>query len=494
MDFSWLTRSFKMTRQGPEEQERSKVLPRKFLDAALLVCVLLFVVSPVYTFLFGDDTWAALSWKASIATAAGLSLWVLLVVRWFLRPASIPRRPLLSRISRNWLSSPFLYLAVFLLLGLLASALSSWPSAAFFGNYIRHEGWLQYVCYAGFFTAAYHLSRRGAWPWIRSFWLVTALVAAGIGIAERAGYQPFEWSIDSLYGTSVYGASFFINRNHFAYYLCMTAVLSASLWALPRPTGDGGRRPALRRALRIAAPALSVLLFTALAYTLTRGSWIALFAGLFLLGLLLSRKRVRGSVDEPAAEAGPLKHLLWKLRPFLPFGTATLVFAAVLLLDPIMSPDRVSSIVSDLTTIVADPTSNAALAAGTFRWELWTDAVHYIGLHPWAGFGPDTTLYLIEQNDRVHNEYLQYAVSIGIPGLLAWLVFLFSSLRRALPARRKATPSGTVSVEAVAVACAAVTYLISAFFGNSLTYVAPFLFLLLGRAGSEIRRSDPQGS
>jgi len=189
----------------------------------------------------------------------------------------------------------------------------------------------------------------------------------------------------------------------------------------------------------------------------------------------------------------------------LPLAVASLVFLFLFLFDPILSPDKIVAVLGDVKNILADPSSNAAQASGTYRWTLWTEAIHLIRQHPFFGYGPDTTGILmlrdgivlsngVDASDRVHNEYLQYAVSIGIPGLLAWLAFLFMSLRQAIPPlfrvqEQNRTKGRTDAIEASVVACAALTYLVSAFFGNSLTYTTPFLFLLLGRCAAEARRS-----
>ena len=465
----FLFKSFQMTPQTPAEVERSKNRVQIGLETCLLLAVAFFVLSPLLTYLFGSDTSSALSLKSVIATVAGLVSWTALMMLLFVQTSS--RRSFLPShaVLKPWFLSPLVAGGVFLLWALLCSVFSQWPSIAFFGNGWRHEGWVQYFAYAGLFVAVLLLVEKDAWLRIRSLWFIAATVTAGVALGERAGWLPFEWSLPGQ------SASFFINSNHLGYYLCTTAVLVSGLWVQERSRSRrqiAKARPVLER---FAAPALSVLLFTALVYTRTRGSYIALFAGLFVLGVLLREGR--------------------SLRSFQPLGLALAVFVLLHLIDPALSLYKINLIGLNITAILSDPHSKEALESGGSRWELWLDALRYIGRSPLIGIGPDTAGFLLQQDgiffsDRVHNEYLEYAVTIGIPGLLAWLTFLAFSLRRAFLHRiSKAIPgsdavSRSISPEAVAAACAAFTYLVSAFFGNSLTYVAPFLFLLLGRAAA----------
>jgi putative inorganic carbon (HCO3(-)) transporter len=469
MKRSKTSRSFQLASLEPEAFERSKASTREALESCLLVFTALFVLSPLFSFFYAGDIVGALLWKSVTATTVGFVLWVLLAVLWMLRPLDTEKPTTLS---------PFLPLMFFLLWGLLAALLSPYPSTAFLGNFVRHEGWVQYVAYAGVFAASRHLSRRGSWPTVRTLWLSVAIAAALVGLLERGGILPFEWSL------SFYGTSFFINRNHFGYFLSITVVLSASLWTLPLSPAIAGVHQSGHRLLRFAAPALTVLLISAIAYTLTRGAWIAVFLGLLIQGAVFAFARFHGAAPSP-------RTVLQRLRPFAPFGAAVLVFAGLFSFDPALSPDRIRSILADLGALLADPASKDALGSGTFRWLLWVEGAKLVTTSPWFGFGPDTSGILLEKagvivSDRVHNEYLQYSISIGIPGLLAWVTFLVFALRRVfLPEKAFAGGHpGIVSPEAIAAACAAFTYLVSAFFGNSLTYVAPFLFLLLGRAAA----------
>ncbi len=476
MTFKWITKSFRMTPVDPVQYEKSKATLRVALQVCLLGSVGFFVLSPLYTFLFGSEALEALSWKSTIVTMAGYLCWTVLILLGLIHPAG--QSLLKGRLGSGfpWLPLPILTLVIFLLWSLVCSIFSQWPATAFFGNWWRHEGWIQYLAYAGLFTAAISLTQKRKWPLIRSFWFITAAISCLLGLAERSGYRPFAWSLS---GSAI---SFFINQNHFAYFLCMTAVLSSALWIRPETTSESSKRSFGSLIRSLAAPALSLLLFTTLVYAQTRGSSLALLGGLTLLGFLLPGKR--------------------SLRSFLPLFTAISVFILLYVVDGALSTYKIVLIGTDVSAIITNPGSTQALEAGGSRWLLWVDGIKYFLQSPWIGNGPDTTGFFLQRDgiqfsDRLHNEYLEYLVTLGIPGLLAWLAFLYASIHPVLPwsswrFRRVPKAFEGMSIEAVAAACAALTYLASAFFGNSLTYTAPFLFLLLGRCATDSLHPDPK--
>ncbi len=488
-------KAFRIQPVDPGATRRDAVRLLRAADAGLLALVLAFAVSPVATFVFGDDTMGALSLKSTIATAIGSGCWAILLVRLLLRRlAAGPVAPasFRSRLSAL-LRSPSAPLAAFLALSLLAACLSPWPYTAFFGDRIRHEGWVQYLAYAGLFAAVTTVVRGKGWRAVLSIWLAVAAITAVVALGEHLGSAAFAWS------KPPYVRSFFINRNHLGYFLCMSIVLSASAWpALPdrsrsvsfgKDASRGPIHPILSAVPFILCVALTEVLIAVLALSRTRGAYLATFAGLIALAILA-----------PARDA---------MRRWSPLLLAVFVFAAMYVFDPMLSLQRLTSIATELGTVIQDPGSEAAADAGAGRWELWTAAVHFIQQRPFFGWGPDTGGFFLLQRrtefvDRVHNEYLQVALSVGIPGLLAWLAFLFACLRPALPSlrfstRRPAadaptTKAAPVSPEAAAAAAAALAYLVSAFFGNSLTYVAPFLYLLLARCAAEARRPASAGA
>ena len=124
---------------------------------------------------------------------------------------------------------------------------------------------------------------------------------------------------------------------------------------------------------------------------------------------------------------------------------------------------------------VAIQSENAG-RAGTGRYRLWTDTVKRIGQRPVFGFGPEGFYgeNAIHNNDSPHNEYLQMAGFLGIPGLVLYLAALFTLAIHHWKHIRELDPL------VVAVSGVTVVYLFSACFGNPVFNTAPYFWMFLG--------------
>lgn len=113
-------------------------------------------------------------------------------------------------------------------------------------------------------------------------------------------------------------------------------------------------------------------------------------------------------------------------------------------------------------------------------------------MHKLFGYGPDTFALLTTQGlgkemrrtagsyyDSVHNEYLHYLVTLGPIATLAYITFLFSSLKQMVRKSGSAIVSGIL----VAVTC----YAIQATVNISVPMVAPAMWMFLSLGISEVR-------
>jgi len=130
---------------------------------------------------------------------------------------------------------------------------------------------------------------------------------------------------------------------------------------------------------------------------------------------------------------------------------------------------------------------------GTGRVWIWRRGMRVILDRPVLGSGPDTFYYALSdfqdeaielfgvRFDKAHNTFLQIAVCMGMPALLAYLVFLAGLLAPAL----KAASNRPL----LAAFCAAVlSYLIQSFFQIDTPIDKPILWAALGVVAGEIRR------
>lgn len=129
---------------------------------------------------------------------------------------------------------------------------------------------------------------------------------------------------------------------------------------------------------------------------------------------------------------------------------------------------------------------------GSYRGWIWRNAVEVIPNNPIFGTGPDTFFHALGEerqfeaaekhnmmHDKAHNIFLQIAVCMGIPALIAYLVFL-----------------GSVFISAIkqafnrpilfAFGAAALSYVIQSFFSIEGPIVSPLLWIALGVMASEV--------
>jgi len=109
----------------------------------------------------------------------------------------------------------------------------------------------------------------------------------------------------------------------------------------------------------------------------------------------------------------------------------TLVFLPLL---PSTYVDRISTIRS----IDADPTGSAQA-----RWRDSVAAIHFVTEHPIIGAGIGMDILALNQVrgpqwKQVHNIYLQYAVDLGLPGLIMFLILFWGVFRAARSSRQRA--------------------------------------------------------
>ena len=109
-------------------------------------------------------------------------------------------------------------------------------------------------------------------------------------------------------------------------------------------------------------------------------------------------------------------------------------------------------------------------------------------MRPFFGFGLDTMYIALEANfrgqiigdlgryvnwDKAHNEYLNIAVSSGIPSLLAYLGFLFFALKKGLKKMK-------INEAYVPLLAAIIGYLVQAMFNIQVVMVYYLFFAYLG--------------
>ena len=223
---------------------------------------------------------------------------------------------------------------------------------------------------------------------------------------------------DSVTGT-------YINRNHFAGLLLLVLPLAAA-WLITRArrlSGAAPRRQGTRRLLALADPGAGPATLLALAVCL------------MVAGLTLSFSRAGAFLGAVAAIA-----LVAILRPFRPRVMIAAVLLAIFGLVPLMvrGPGRLAEVGSSLP---------AELVASSGRLAVWTAALPMLLDHSVIGTGLGTFAEAWSRYrpaavrlayDHAHQDYLEWAVETGLPGVLLLGVVAVVFVRRSRQAMRVA--------------------------------------------------------
>jgi len=173
-----------------------------------------------------------------------------------------------------------------------------------------------------------------------------------------------------------------------------------------------------RLSCRLLAAVTALLAGSATVFTYSRGGWLGLLAALALAGMLIL---LRSTAHWP-----PQWRRLLPLAALLIAGIALAL--AVTQLEPIRT--RVLSLVAGR----GDSSNN-------FRINVWLAAIEMVQDRPWLGIGPGNaafnSIYPLYQQPKfnalsAYSVPLEILVETGVPGLLACLGLLLSSIQRGL--------------------------------------------------------------
>ena len=241
--------------------------------------------------------------------------------------------------------------------------------------------------------------------------------------------------------------SVYFNINHYAYYLTICIMLSSAMIVI-----ETNKK-------LITLCTISIIVNTiALSFNNTFGGWLAcLLALLFQIIMYLIIKR---KIEK---------------KTLIPL----IVFILTTLITGIWTNNVFSSLLRFILDVsdVASNSENSAYA-GSSRWRIWKGTISLIPKKPIFGYGIEATkannLFNIVYNERTHNEYLQYTYWYGVPAGIAYFVGCLSIYLNGL--KNKTYLSNITKVCLVS----SFGYLVSAFFGNTMFYTSPYLFIHIG--------------
>lgn len=328
----------------------------------------------------------------------------------------------------------------------LSQTVNGFTSYAYTGDYYRNESlfsFMMYLC-GYFFLGALLKSDWLRWTAVLAF--LTGSLILGILALIDFFVSPLRvfWDSEGL-------AAIFTQYNHYGYYLLIGILLSGILFVITD----------VKLPIRVLCAIVFIVDNVVLILNDTFGCYLAAIAALvFGAIVIMVVRRNKGECIRMVA--------------------VLLAFVAITCVMRLFN----YSTTQDMTNLVSDIQENAntneySSNTGARRWVLWKHTVQYISERPIFGWGVEGTTERLgnepdTENDRPHNEYLQWAAFFGIPGALLYLAGLCVVMFGMFPWIKRSDP--------VSIGCfiASAGYIASAFIGNTMYYTAPFFFIVLG--------------
>ncbi|MEA4973467.1 MAG: O-antigen ligase family protein [Candidatus Metalachnospira sp.] len=364
------------------------------------------------------------------------------------------------------------FLFAMLIWSVFSCIFSTNPVVSFYGDSYRLDGLSTYIAYAGIFILALHITSNELYKLISEVFVASAAILSLICLINC---QQLNFAFSIFFPNK----GIFANINHFGYYLCMALPVGVGLFVTDKKTYSKVKNT-FRAILRVSELAL---LSHSLIEAKSMGPLIAVIAALFALIILTVfvnkklLKRVLCAVVIVVSVSFATCIGTWNI-----FGdfkkTAT---DASILREAITNKESNE----DTNNSESNDSEQQLLKIGSNRGILWVNAVKFIKEKPLFGYGPDNLGEAYAKagadNDRPHNEILQFAASLGIPaavfyisGLVCLLLMLIKKFKR-------------ISMEVLCSYCVIGSYLVSSMFGNTMFYTSPFYFMLLGLCYARIR-------
>lgn len=400
-----------------------------FIFSVLIDVIMMIVIAYPYLFLLGD-MWVSFY----ILGIAAILLYI--------GKCYVEKIKLRDIIKQNLPTSFFVIMSVFIL---ISTTVNGWNEYAIHGHPNRHESiFVYFTYYFVFFFLSSIVGNEKIKKFLIHSFIAIALIS-GICVAISIIRESYTFALKRP-GDEVWIMGIFNNPNHYGYYLTVAAMCSGALFAIEK-----------KKIIKWLCFVSFVVNLIILLKNNTFGCYLSTFGGLLFLLIVLAIINKR--ID---------KHTLFLIG----------VFIAVSFIFNLFEPTVIGNFLrfgSDIESVFQDKEN--AKYAGTGRWPLWKETIKSIIEKPFLGHGTEgirERLLAVKPLERTHNEYLQLTAFYGIPAGICYLSAIMSVFIHGLKNKKK------LSKYEIAALAAAFAYCVSAFFGSSRTYTAPYLFIFLG--------------
>lgn len=364
---------------------------------------------------------------------------------------------LLSSYKTLQIDKKDILLLIFLILIIISTFLSNNIKKSIIGEENRYEGLLMF----GVYTCIYLCSKKYfKYQQINKFLNIMFYISVVIGILGILQRHIKYVDLYPIFNKGI--CSTFGNSNFFGSYISIILPISLSIFIL-----YGNKKSFI----------LSILMFFNMISSGTRSAWVA-FAVVSLIGIIYLIKQKNKNY-------------------FKRVGVILFVFVVIFIylfngwnIIPKKSTNyteiKVNQIVKEVKQL---KDTGISKKMGSSRIEIWTITLELIKKKPLLGCGTDNIKEGLLKNcteeayqfikrsnviiDKVHNEYLQIAATIGIPALIIYLIFIILVL---IPKIKLAKNNKIYFIISLTI----ISYLVQAFFNISTIGIAPLFWMLLG--------------
>lgn len=368
----------------------------------------------------------------------------------------IKRKSLFIKITKHDLLPEKIIFILFLLVG-VSTIFSVDRMTSIYGVMDRKEGIFTLFSYFSVFLFSTWLLDDKKLDKILPSIAYISIIVSGYGILQHYSLDFLQRNSLKLKYNSTY--SFFDNQNFFASYLVLIILITISLFL-----SEKSKNYATLYFFTVC------IAFVSLIFSNTRSGYLGIFFSFVFITFFVIYKR----------------KYLWKKWGIL-IVSLSLLLLIINLSENGQYTNRINSVVTDSYKVVSNQSTGHE---GSARIFIWVNSLPLVLDFFWIGSGPDTFGLVFPDDkeiidftggalvDKAHNEYLQMAITMGVPTLLTYLLFVLIVLIRAFKAVKRA--KGNEKIILYGLISAIFGYLVQAFFNISVVPVAPLFWALLG--------------
>ncbi len=345
-----------------------------------------------------------------------------------------------------------IFFGLFFIWMIVSTFLSSNLALSMFGDEYRGNGLIQFISYIGYAMLGISLNKKNRIIVLRSICYVSFIMA-----------------IISLCGGRLYNIVFpayteysgiFHHFNHYGYYLVYCIIISIFLIFSDN-----------QKISKIADFIIYLTLICMLIVNNTFGCYLAILFSLFLLFFYCLKKKI-------------LIKYLFIIVPFILFSLFIKVDNEYVVYSNFKSltydlgiiKNEIKSDIDNGNVSIDD--NQQLMYVGTGRGELWLYGIEFAKQKPIFGYGLDN---LGEQyynknvgNDMPHNLIINLCATVGVPGMLFYMIAVLIVLIKGLKNYNKNDHITNLTYFVI------IGHLVSSMFGNTMYYVTPYYVIILG--------------